>query len=153
MIKLEKVTEKTFKKILSLKVTKEQEAYVSSNLVSLAQAWLYYEHARPLAILLDEEPIGFMMLDWDEEERTVGIWRMMIDAQYQGKGCGKKALQILIEQIKQDNKFDLVNLSIVPENQAARNLYRSLGFKETGEIDDEEEIMVLPLTEGKEAIK
>ena len=91
MIKLEKVTEKTFKKILSLKVTKEQEAYVSSNLVSLAQAWLYYEHARPLAILLDEEPIGFMMLDWDEEERTVGIWRMMIDAQYQGKGYGKKA--------------------------------------------------------------
>ena len=59
----------------------------------------------------------------------------------------------MIEQIKQDNKFDLVNLSIVPENQAARNLYRSLGFKETGEIDDEEEIMVLPLTEGKEAIK
>ena len=36
-------------------------------------------------------------------------------------------------------------LSYEPENAAARALYRSFGFRETGEMDGDEVIAVLPL--------
>lgn len=145
MIYIEKVNKKTFFPVIDMKVSQEQEQFVASNIMSLAQAWLYHENARPLVIMNDDEPVGFMMLDWDEKEKTVGIWRMMIDIKHQGKGYGKHALQAIIDQVKKENKFDKMYLSIIPENEVARKLYKSLGFNETGEIDDGEEIMVLPL--------
>lgn len=148
MIHLEKVDEKTFKKVTQMKVMLEQEHFVAPNVYSLAQAWLYYKAARPFVIMNDEEPVGFIMLDWDEAVRTVAIWRFMIGVEHQHKGYGRKALNAVLELIKATDKFDAVYLDFVPENTVARNLYYSLGFRENGEVDDDEIIMVLPLTDN-----
>ena len=150
LIRKEKLNGKTFEKVLALKVTKNKRKFVASNLMSLAQTGLYHEHARSLVILNNDEPVGFMTLDWEEEERTVGLWRRMIDAKHQGKGYGKDALKVLIKQVKQEKKFDLMPLSLVSENIIAYELYQSFGFKKTGEIADLEEIMVLPLNESEQ---
>jgi diamine N-acetyltransferase len=85
MVKLEKVNRKTILPVIKLKTTKEQENYVASNAISLAQAWLYYDTTLPYAILVDEKVIGFIQLDVDEGERSIGIWRFMIDATEQKK--------------------------------------------------------------------
>jgi diamine N-acetyltransferase len=147
MIRLEKVTEKTFKAVVRLKTTSEQEQFVSSNLISLAQAWLYYDAAVPLAILDDDTVVGFLMLDWDEDERTVGIWRFMIAAEHQGKGYGRAAMIEALRMIRETRKFDLVHLDIVPGNTVAHDLYYSLGFRENGKMEEDEIIMTLPLTD------
>lgn len=148
MIQLKLVNEHTFKKIVDMKLPEAQYRFVAPNVVSLAQAWLCYEEARPYAILSDGEPVGFMMLDWDEGERTVGVWRFMIAFDQQKKGYGKAALRAAIELIKNEEKFDLIHLDYVPGNDAARGLYYSLGFRENGEIEDGEIIMTLPLTDA-----
>ncbi|HPB16235.1 MAG: GNAT family N-acetyltransferase [Clostridiaceae bacterium] len=148
MIHLEKVDENTFRKVTKMKVMPEQEHFVAPNVYSLAQAWLYYKAARPFTIMNDDEPVGFIMLDWDEATRTVGIWRFMIEAEQQNKGYGREALKAALEYIKASDKFDAVFLDYVPENTVARDLYYSLGFRENGEVDDDEIIMVLPLTDN-----
>jgi diamine N-acetyltransferase len=61
----------------------------------------------------------------------------MISAEYQGKGYGKMALLKLIELIKTFpcGEAKAVELSYNHENTAARNLFLSAGFVETGEND------------------
>lgn len=147
MIRIELVSEKTFFPVAKLKVSPEQEQYVSSNLVSLAQAWLYYDIAKPYAILDDDTVVGFLMLDWSEDDRTVGIWRMMIGPDYQGKGYGRAAMEEAIRIIRETGKFDLIYLSYVQENTAAQKLYYSCGFRESGEMIEDEVVMKLPLTD------
>lgn len=148
MLRLEKVNERTFKKIIDMKLPAEQNKFVAPNVVSLAQAWLYYQEARPLAICNDDDVVGFVMLDWDENERTVGIWRFMIAPEFQNKGYGKKAMEVVIELVRNEGKFDLIHLDYVPGNTIAHDLYFSLGFRENGEVEDDEIIMTLPLTDN-----
>ena len=116
--------------------------------VSLAQAWLYYDEARPFAVCDGDNVVGFVMLDWDEAERCADVWRFMIAHEMQHKGYGRKAMQAAIELIKDAGKFDAVYLDYVPGNTSARELYYSLGFRETGKMEDGEIIMRLPLTDS-----
>ena len=87
MINFRKITETNFQKIISMK-RPEKEGFVASNAVSLAQAWLYREanDVYPFAIYNDDEPVGFMMLDEDLEERSIVIWRMMFPEEHTNKG-------------------------------------------------------------------
>ena len=146
MVHIEKVSEETFRDVIRLKVAKKQENYVAENVCSLAQAWLYDE-ARPFAVLDDDTVVGFLMLDWDEDERTVGIWRFMIGEAYQRKGYGREAIRLAIEMIKETGYFDLIHLDYVEGNRVARELYASFGFRENGEIEDGEIVMTLPITD------
>ncbi|QSX05119.1 GNAT family N-acetyltransferase [Sedimentibacter sp. zth1] len=144
MITLKKVNEDNYRKVLEIKMPDDQH-FVAPNVYSLAQAWVFYEEARPFAIYNDDEVIGFMMLDWDEKEREAGVWRFMIALKHQGKGYGRKAMECAINLIKASNKFDNVFLDYVPENVVAKHLYESLGFVPTGEIEDGEIVMKLAL--------
>ncbi len=145
MIALKKVDEDNFRKVVGIKLNEEQSKFVATNVYSIAQAWIYPEVARPFAIYNDEEVIGFMMIAWDEEEREASIWRFMIAEEHQNKGYGRKAMECALNIIKESNKFDYVSLDYVPGNDAGKHLYESLGFKETGEIEDGEIVMKLDL--------
>lgn len=146
MVKLERVSTETFEKVVDLRVAPQQNNFVAPNVVSLAQAWLYYDDARPYAILADDQVVGFVMLDWDEDERTVGIWRFMIAEQEQNKGYGKQAMELIIQMAKACGKIDLLHLDYVPGNTVAVKLYRSFGFVENGDIEDGEIVMTMRLT-------
>lgn len=147
MIRLEKVCERTFDALLDMKLPEEQDRFVAPNIVSLAQAWLYYDHARPFAILDGDEPVGFIMFDWDTEERCCGVWRFMIAHDKQHMGYGRQAMTAALQMIRDAGLFDVVKLDYVPGNEIARDLYYSFGFRENGDIDDGEIIMTLPLTD------
>lgn len=144
MIQLAPITEENFRAVIDMKLPPEPK-YVAPNVVSLAQAWLHYDHARPFAICDDETVVGFLMLYWNETEREVGIWRMMIAQEHQGKGYGTQAMTLAIEMIRAAHLFDSIDLDYVPGNDAARHVYSKLGFEETGEIDDGEIVMKLVL--------
>ena len=55
MVTLELVNERTFGKIVDMRLSEEQNRYVAPNVVSLAQAWLHCDAARPYAVC-DGEP-------------------------------------------------------------------------------------------------
>ena len=65
----------------------------------------------------------------------------MIDRNYQKRGYGKKAMKEIIEFFRKE-KVKKINLSFEPENILAMRLYSACGFKETGEMDEDREIIM-----------
>jgi diamine N-acetyltransferase len=138
-ITLKEITPDNFEDIISLKAQK----YCASNLYSLAQAKVD-SSLMPLAIYNEDTPVGFIMYGKDPDDNNeYWIVRLMIDFQYQKNGFGKKAMEMIIDEIKQDKSHDKIKLSTDPENTIGIKLYNQLGFTEIGEIIHGETVMVL----------
>lgn len=138
-ISLRPVDPDNFEQVIALNV----ERYCASNMYSLAQAKVYPD-ANPLAIYIGEVPVGFIMYGIEPRDNNeYWIDRFMIDKAHQKKGYGRKALQMVIDTIKQDKTHDKIKISTNPENAVAKKLYADLGFHDTGELHDGEVLMIL----------
>lgn len=137
MVTLRKIDEDNFDAVVRLEVAPEQKRYLASNAYSLAQCWLYREaeDTFPCAICADDVPVGFLLIDADFEERSVCIWRIMIDRMHQGKGYGTEALRIALDMARESGRFDYAELDCEADNQAAERVYRRLGFVPTGNVN------------------
>ena len=137
---------------LSDTLTPEQQKCVAPNAISVAQAHFVPDHAWFKAIYLDEEPIGFMMVDVDPDEEevppvdkpSVMLWRFMLGRDYQGKGYGKKALDIVTDKFRKEGNQYFYTSCVMGE-VSPYQFYLNYGFVDTGEKDGEEEILKLKL--------
>ena len=141
-IELRPVTKDNFGDVIDLEVSHDQVNFVASNLYSIAESKVYPE-CIPLVIYANKTPVGFIMYAFDEKDESYWIFRLMIDRYFQGKGYGREALQLVIDEIKKKPNVDHVKLSINPSNHAAARIYEQLGFKKTGEIVEGEDVMCL----------
>ena len=144
-IKLVQVNETNYRDVIKLTTANHQRNFVATNAVSLAHAWVFYDRARPHAILDNNTVVGFIMFDYKLQERTAEVWRFMIGSKYQGKGYGKEALKQAILHIKEEKLFDCILINYVENNQSAKILYGKLGFVETGAMDGDEVVMKLDI--------
>lgn len=136
MIKLDEITADNLEVVLKLKVSKEQENFVSTTAYSLAQAYVYRENAYPFAIYADDTLVGFIIFGFYELRNQYTLWKFLIDEKYQNKGYGKMALALGIEYMKKqyDNKEMYTGVAI--DNDVAERLYHSVGFQLTGLIEN-----------------
>lgn len=134
MVELRKITEENFEECLNLNIAENQKEFVSSNAHSLAQAWIYYDTAFPFAVYANNTMVGFIMLGYYEAGGYYTLWKLMIDEKYQNKGYGRKAVRLGIEYLVNYFKVKEVYTAYYVTNRIARNLYASVGFRETGEI-------------------
>lgn len=134
MVELRKITKENYEECLNLNIAEGQKDFVSSTAHSLAQAWIYYDTAFPFAIYANNIMVGFIMLGYYEVEGYYTLWKFMIDEKYQNKGYGKKALRLGIDYLVNRYKVKEVYTAYYTTNHIARNLYESIGFRETGEI-------------------
>ena len=159
-IRLEKISGNNFRDILALRVGEGQEDFVAPNSDSLVEAYLalaYRGQAFPFGIYDGDTPVGFCMVgygkddDWEDApaiaEGNYNLWRFMIDRRYQGKGYGRAAMERVMAFIAGEpcGPAEYCWLSYEPGNDAARRLYASFGFRETGETDGDEVIAALAL--------
>ena len=144
MIQFREINEANFKAIVDMKQP-DGQGFVAPNVYSLAQAWLYRanEDVFPFAIYNDDELVGFIMLDHDEDEGVLTVWRFMIAPGHQGRGYGTQALKLAINKAKASGKFSRIRLDYVPGNVIGEYVYRKVGFTPTGEIDAGEIVMEL----------
>ncbi len=160
MVRLEKVNGKNVWDILKLNVKEEQADFVASNDVSIIEAYTAITgggYAFPFGIFDDNTLVGFLMVgydtddDWDDAPKIANnnynLWRLMIDKRYQYRGYGKEAVKLALNFIntKPCGEAEYCWLSYESENTAAKKLYSSFGFVETGDVDGEELIAVLKL--------
>ena len=133
MINFRAITEENFDAIIRMK-RPDNEHFVASNTYSLAQAWLYRDagDVYPFAIYNDDEPVGFMMLDEDLDEKCLIIWRLMFPVENQNKGYGTAAIREIIRLAKESGKYDFLLIDYVPDNHIAGHVYKKLGFRPTG---------------------
>jgi diamine N-acetyltransferase len=145
-VSLREITSESLRPILRLKVFPEQEKYVASNAVSIAQAYFHRDNAWFRAIYADETPVGFLMLDDRPDEASYFLWRFMIDARYQKFGYGKRALELLINHVRTRPNAKELGVSCVPEGEGSPcPFYEKMGFVYTGEDDEGELVMKLKL--------
>jgi len=136
-VTLHPVTKENWRSVCALQVTDEQKAFVADpgyylNLCHYGGVW------HPLAVHLDGTVIGFLMWAIDDSDGSCWLGGILIDRRYQGKGFGRRAVELALEQLPDETGSTEFALSYLPSNSAARELYLSLGFRETGEKEDEE---------------
>lgn len=147
MLTLERITHENLREIVALSVAEPQSRFVASNAQSIMDAYVAITNngiALPFGIYDDNRAVGFIMLTYgaNEDESVPDIayhnycvWRLMIDARYQGQGYGKLAIQKALEYMRSFpcGPAEYCWLNYEPENAAAKALYEKCGFRETGE--------------------
>lgn len=131
MLHLKTITKDNWIKAISLKVREDQVKFVASNTVSLAQL-NFLENFHAKGIYYGEEMVGFTLYGIDEDDNEYWIYRMMIDQKHQGKGYGKEAVQLVIEDIRamKEPHNQTISLSYEPDNEHAKRIYEKMGFQE-----------------------
>lgn len=128
-----------------LKVADSQEKYVASSAGILARAYAYRnQRSRAFIICADEAPVGLGLYYDLPDLECYDFSQFFIDERYQGKGYGRTAVRMVLDEMRADGKYNRVSLCYVEGNDAARKLYESFGFTET-ERDEDEIVMELPL--------
>ena len=152
-VTLREITAETVRDVTRLTVADSQQGFVAPNAVSLAQA-LFSDYAWYRAIYCADELAGFVMIADDTLRKTpverpeVGVWRLMVDQRFQGRGIGRAAMLQVIEHVRRKGVFEHLDVSYVPGPGCPEPFYLGLGFRHTGLEDDGEIVLRLPLREG-----
>ena len=154
-IELRDITKKNYFDVLNLEVQPNQRNFIASNSISLAEAYIYDKNGdfiAPLAVYDKEVLVGFVMIAYD---RKIGIskgnyllFRFMIDKRFQGLGYFKPTMDAVIDFVRTEpvGKATSLWLSYEPENNQARSCYLHYGFKETGQVIEDEIVAIYDLT-------
>lgn len=139
------VTSDNVDALLKLDVLAGQKRLVAPVATSLAQV-AYEPAGRAVAIYEGEQPVGMMLLydarlDKKRPASQLYLWRLLVDARFQGRGLGRQALMWVLEEAGRMG-MESVGLSHGQAAGHAGPFYEKLGFTYTGEVDNGELKMV-----------
>jgi diamine N-acetyltransferase len=144
-VHLEPVTPDNVRAVCDLRVAPEQAAFVTPNAVSLAEAYVH-EVAWCRAVYADDELVGFVMLHDTEDDPGYMLWRLMVDARFQGRGLGRQVVHLVMDYVRTRPGAKELKVGAHRGEGAPGPFYELLGFVATGEvIDGEEDVYALPL--------
>lgn len=144
VVRLAEVTGDTVRSICLLTVAPKQRGSVAPNAVSFAEA-MFEPNAWFRAVVADDVPVGFVMLEIDSGAPEYYLWRYMIDARYQGRGYGRAALALVADHVRGLPGATELLTSWDPGPDGPAGFYLGLGFVPTGEIDEGEVVARLAL--------
>jgi diamine N-acetyltransferase len=153
VVALREITDENREAVLALRVSPEQEQFVSSVRYSIREA-AENPHGKPWyrAVYAGDEPVGFVMLSWNVEPQPPEIngpwflWKLLIDERHQGRGYGIEVVRQIAELVRSEGGTELLT-SYVNGDGGPAGFYERLEFTPTGELDPEGEVimrLVLP---------
>lgn len=136
-VTLHPVTKENWRAVSALQVADDQKTFVADtgyylNLCHYGGLW------NPLAVQTGESVIGFLMWAIDDSDGSCWLGGILIDKRFQGMGYGRQAVESALDRLSKETGSTEFALSYLPSNTTARELYLSIGFRETGEKEDEE---------------
>jgi diamine N-acetyltransferase len=143
-VHLELLTPENVRAVCDLRVAPAQEAFVEPNAVSLAEAYVH-EQAWCRAVYAGEELVGFVMLFDAATGPGYMLWRLMIDARFQGRGFGGQAVERVIDHVRPRPGATRLKVSVHPGEGSPGPFYESLGFTATGELSGDQPVYARPL--------
>src|SRR5258708_725933 len=154
-ISLQEVTRENWRPTLRLAVHPEQQRFIADYVpiaaIALAKAYIRPGGLNwvPYAFYDDREMIGFTIFAYEPGSlANYWIFHFFIDSHYQGRGYGKKALQLFLRFIEEQYPACCsIQLTVHPENMRAQRLYSGVGFQATGAKMDGEPVYKLILKE------
>jgi diamine N-acetyltransferase len=85
------------------------------------------------------------MLDIGTQAAEYTQWRFMIAAAHQRQGYGRRALELVVDHVRTLPAATELRTSYQPGAGSPAPFYMGFGFEETGELDDGERVLRLPL--------
>ncbi len=146
-VTLREITAETVRRVVELKVAPHQYDYVAENGLSISQAH-FSDKAWFRAIYADEEIVGFIMLMDDIPNQDYFLWRLMVAEPHQGKGYGRKAVELLCDEVRTRPGGIRLTTSVRPGPHSPGPFYEKLGFTYTGTKFGEELELALDLDAG-----
>jgi diamine N-acetyltransferase len=138
VLSLSTVTQRNWEACARLEIMPTQSAFVFTAAFSLAQC-AYTPALTPLAVEADGKVVGHVVVK--RSEQCGWIKRVIIGRDHQGKGYGRFAVEAAIALLTDQASCAEIRLAVTPGNQSAANLYASLGFAATGEIDGDGDVV------------
>ncbi|MBY0239626.1 MAG: GNAT family N-acetyltransferase [Burkholderiaceae bacterium] len=140
-ITLEPITQDNFEVFMDMELPEPQRDLLASNAYSIAQAKFYPDYI-PRAIYCDGQPAGFLLYDRqaDDMPGNYGIYRFMVDYAQQSKGIGRRAMELVLAEIRAQSDATRITICYHTRNERAKAFYESFGFREIG-IDDSGEMV------------
>jgi diamine N-acetyltransferase len=149
MITLTPVTSENWRDVAAVRATEAQSSWVADVTYYLCLS-AYGNVWRSCAVLEGDAVVGHVMWGVDPEDDSHWFGGLVIDRERQGRGLGRATVEALLRFWEQEpalsgTPYTQAALSVSPDNTAARALYASLGFAETGEMTDDELVMRRPV--------
>lgn len=136
--------------VLALEVAPSQRQFVATNAKSIAAAHFHPE-AWFRAVYAGDQAVGFLMLHDESlrpKPRQPGyyfLWRLMIDASQQGRGFGRRAVELLVDHVRGRPDASELLTSCRRGPGSPEEFYLKLGFRPTGQESHGELELRLPL--------
>lgn len=132
-VTLRPVTRDNVRAICELQLAPGQEDLVAPAAFTIAEC--HYEPSATLeAIYVDETPVGILSVILDAEDHDVPyLVRFMVDAAHQGQGVGRRALELLFDELRDRGVAEL-EVSWNPREGGAGDFWRGQRFAETGQV-------------------
>lgn len=139
MVHLIDVNEENWIDIARLKVNEAQQKYLDRPIGIIARGYVYRNcNARVFGIADDSKIIGVALVrDFTEEPFNYDLQQFMIDQRFQNKGYGTEALRLILDFLKQEEKYAGVEVCVNREDAVALHVYEKAGFVDSGYIDDD----------------
>ena len=139
MVKLTDVTEDNWMDVASLSVKDSQKQYLAPAIGILARGYVYRNcNGRIFVIENDSTVVGIALVrEFTDEPLGYDLQQFMIDQQYQGKGYGSAALELILDELRKEKHYDHVEVCVKKEDAEAIRLYEKHGFIDSGYIDED----------------
>ena len=138
MLRLKDISENNWIDVASLSVKDHQQRYVTSAISILARGYVYREcRAKVYAFDMDGTIVGTALVrEFSEEPLGYDLQEFLIGKQYQGRGYGSAALELILDELRKEKHFDHVELCVKKDDTEAIRLYKKHGFIDSGFIDE-----------------
>ncbi len=147
-LRLEELSAATIVAVNKLGLKPGQEQFVSPVSYAAAAAVVPVDSAWQRVVLDDDYVVGFIHGNFDpnahEEEFRAALWRINVDAEAQGKGVGRFAVEALIEEAR---RRDVERLTVIWERgeDGPEQFFLRIGFVPVGETQYGEVIGAIDL--------
>ena len=118
-----------------------QEDFVNPAGFSIGRAYLRPEDHVPCIIRHNNCRIGYIVLRKCSDTKATS-WSYYLDATHQGKGLGRAAAHLAVQILKAAAPEQPIKLSTEKDNVKAQNLYRSIGFRLSSQMDGDDLVFV-----------
>lgn len=106
---------------------------------------LYHSRNQNNTSLLVKAIYDDTMVGLDDKHNVYWIVRFMIDFKYQGRGYGKTAFQLVVDDIINLYHPKEIKISMESETMLTKKLYKKTGFVDTKVIEDDELVLLYTL--------
>ena len=125
---------------LDLDVYEDQHQFVASYKSILDYAFIEQDKEHTHAYIICEDDVAVGVVEYSDlyEIMAYNLSYIFIDRRYQNKSYGLKAVQLLLQKLGQEKKFDKVSVTLFEKKEMARKLYEKVGFVPNGFVFEDE---------------